>query len=71
MNDTLQQIIAHGAKVCQEHGYSFISIYQTRREADVIDGWDRFVISYNHLSNEYYRFVGIVRADGTTEIRFP
>jgi hypothetical protein len=71
MNDTLPQIIEYGTKACQEHGFSFIGIYQTRNENLVADGWDRYIISSVHVSEKEYRFVGIVRADGTSEIRFP
>ncbi len=71
MDNTLPQIVKHGAKVCQEHGFSFIEIYQTKNEKFVADGWDRYIISPVHVSEKEYRFVGIVRADGTSEIRFP
>lgn len=71
MSDTIQQIKERGARVCQEHGFSFIEIYQTINENFVVDGWDRYIISPVHVSEEEYRFVGIVRADGTAEIRFP
>lgn len=71
MNDTLPQIIEHGAKVCKEFGYSFLEIYKTRNESFVADGWDRYIISYCHVSAKEYQFVGYVRADGTSEIRFP
>lgn len=70
MNNTIQEIIEHGAKACKEHGFSFIEIYQTKNDKFVEDGWDRYIISPVHVSANEYRFVGIVRADGSSEIRF-
>ena len=66
MNDTLQEIIERGKKACKEHGFSFIEIYKIRDEKFVNDGWDRYIISPVHVSEKEYKFVGIVRADGTT-----
>jgi len=69
-NNTLNQIIDLGVKACQEHGFSFIELYKIRDENLVMEGNDRHIISPVHVSEKEYRFVGIVRADGTTEIRF-
>jgi len=69
MNETIQQAIKSGIEACQEHGFGFISIYQTRSEESVSRGWDRFIISPAHVSEKEYRFVGIARADGTAEVK--
>lgn len=69
MNKTLNEVIQNGAKACQQHGFSFIEIYKTRNEKFVNDGWDRYIISPVHVSEKEYFFIGIVRADGTVEMR--
>jgi len=68
-NATLKDVIQFGIKACQEHGFSFIGIYKTRSEKFVNDGWDRYIISPVHVPEKEYQFVGIVRKDGTSDIR--
>ena len=64
MSENIQQAIEKGKQACIEHGFGFIGIYQTRSEANVQDGWDRFIISPVHVSENEYQYIGYVRVSG-------
>lgn len=64
MNGTFEQILKAGKEACIEHGFSSIGVYQTQNEANVQDGWDRFIISPVHVSESEYKYLGFVRANG-------
>ena len=70
-DNTLEDIIKEGYGICKECGYSFLSVYKVKKEDSVSDGWKRYIVSYCHVSASEYQFVGIVRADGSYEIRLP
>jgi len=70
-NSTLREVVDYGAKACKKHGFSFVEIYQVKNDSFVGDGWDRYIISPCHVSEDEYIFIGIVREDGTYEITQP
>lgn len=65
MNNTIEKIIQVAKDACTEHGFPFIEIYQTRKDENVLDGWDRFIVSPVHVSSDDYIYIGFVRNDGT------
>ena len=70
MNRTIEEIIKFGKQACADHGFGHIDIYQTTEE-NVRDGWDRFIVSPAFMpSDSVYQYIGFVRKDGSSEIKY-